>query len=364
MTPQPPSNLPPGDIVRALFRHSRQAFVVFFLLVLATICWIYFGPREYESFAKVYVRVGHKATTLDPSATTGQTINIAQTLESEINSMLQILESRDTAQRVVDEIGVDTIIANNITGAGQPKSKPPSMTSKVKQWLAGIKEVVLPKPFKESREERALRLFQQQASFWAPKNSHVLEISYKAKHPQLAQQVTSCLTDAFIDEHLRISQTEGSLHFFTHQSEELKQRLATAEENLEEGKSVAGLVSIEGQRLILEQQATSLRARELANKALLASAEAKVQELNSILETLPPRVEADQTTAQSGDGWYSLREKLFELQIREHELASKYSEQRPEVIAVKQQREAIEKILALQSQSATESVSPPIRPIS
>ena len=70
-------------------------------------------------------------------------------------------------------------------------------------------------------------------------------------------------------------------------------------------------------------------------------------------------MEADQTTAKSGPGWYGLREKLFELQIREQELRSKYSEQKSEVIAVIEQRKAIEELLASEANTSSESISSP-----
>ncbi|MDA7906102.1 hypothetical protein N9B43_04295, partial [Mariniblastus sp.] len=71
-----PLRLGPTDVLRVLARHAFKAIIVFALIVAATIAWIILTPKKYESVAKIYVRLGRESTTLDPSATTGQTVNI------------------------------------------------------------------------------------------------------------------------------------------------------------------------------------------------------------------------------------------------------------------------------------------------
>lgn len=362
MTNQSATHISPGDIVRVLFRHSKKAFSVFCLVVMATVGWIVFAPQKYESSAKVYVRVGRENNTLDPSATTGQTVNIQQTLEAEINSMLEIIGSRETAEIVLAEIGVDAILANDIVdeeSGEQASNSSQSVTKKIKNWIYNIKERVLPTRFPESRESLAIRALQQRSKFWSPKKSNVIKISYKARHPKLAQQIAKAWTRAFIDEHLRVTRTEGSVYFFFRQSDEIEGRLSEAEEELKLAKSSAGLISIEGQRQILQEQAKAIRTLLITNNSLLQASKAKVKELQTILETLPARIETDQLTDQSHEGWNGLREQFFALQIREHELKSKFSPANPEVIAVEQQRLAIEKLLATQPQSSSDTTTSP-----
>ena len=356
MANPPKSNLSAGDIARSLLRHSKKSIAIFCLVVTATICWIIFVPGEYESTAKIYVRVGRENNTLDPSATTGQTVNIKQSLESEINSMLEILESRETVRRVVSDIGVDLILANDITDDGSSAASK-SSGLKIEKWISNLKGDILPARFSESDEERAMRVVLKRSAFWAPKKSNVLEISCRAGHPELAQRIANSWISAFTAEHLRVSRTEGSLSFFMQQVEENASQLRETENELKEAKSLAGLVSVEGQRTVLEDQSKSIRLRLLANDSALAASQAKIEQIETILESLPDRVDSDRKTNQSHRGWNDLRGKLFELQIREHELKSKYSQSSAQVIAVVQQREAIEKILAAQSKSSSELMS-------
>ncbi len=278
--------------------------------------------------------------------------------------MLEVIDSRDTAHRVLANVGMDAILANDLVDDESSESvdaaeSTPSVLSKFKSWLAAIKDKALPARFDESREERAIRALMKRASFYAPKKSNVIEICCRAGHPKLAQQMAKSWTDAFVEEQLRVSRTEGSLYFFTRQTQEIEDRLLKAEEDLKEAKSSSGLVSIEGQRQVLEQQAATIRSRFLTNNSMLAASESKVEMLKSIFESLPPTQLADQTTAESHQGWNTLREKLFELQIREFELKSKYASANPEVIAVEQQRQQVEKVLASQSKSSPEAIYGP-----
>ncbi len=359
MTNPRESNSTPGDLLRVLSRQTKKAFLVFCLFVIATVGWIVFAPKEYESFAKVYVRVGRENNTLDPSATTGQTVNIQQTLKAEINSMLEIIKSRETAELVAADVGVDAILANDIADDESSKQlgSTPSFVSKFKNWLSATKSKLLPTRFSESRESQAIRSLVQRSKIWSPKESNVIEISCKAGHPELAQKIAASWTDAFIKEHLRVTRTEGSLYFFVRQTEEIQARLLETEEKLKEIKTLSGLVSIEGQQKVLEDQTKFIRTRSLANSSLLQASQAKLKEFKTILKSLPTRIEMNQTTAESHQGWNRLREKLFDLQIREFELKSKYSATNPEVIAVVQQREEAEKIVAAQSKSSAEAIS-------
>ncbi|MDC0311544.1 hypothetical protein OAL19_01525, partial [bacterium] len=324
-----PPTLGPTDVLRVLSRHALKAIIVFSLIVAATIAWIILAPKKYESVAKIYVRLGRESTTLDPSATTGQTVNIQKSLDSEINSMLQILRSHETVKRVVNDIGPDVIIANSISSSGgTPQKQLPSWS--LKDWISDLKSTIIKNEFSPTKIETAIKLLRQRSSFSAPKDSNVLEIICQAGHPELARKISASWASAFVEEHLRVTRTNGSLSFFSNQVEKNKLRLSSVQRELRDAKSKAGLVSIEGQRKILEDQATSIKTRLSTSLASLASSEAKLKSIELILKTEPERIENDQKTAIP-NGWYELRTKLFDLENLENGLKANKSDLHPEV---------------------------------
>jgi uncharacterized protein involved in exopolysaccharide biosynthesis len=52
------------------------------------------SPRTYVSESSMFVRVGRESIALDPTVTTGATIEKTEPRESEINSLKDILRSR------------------------------------------------------------------------------------------------------------------------------------------------------------------------------------------------------------------------------------------------------------------------------
>src|SRR5262245_27952056 len=99
-----------SELVRALrvywLRGTLSFFVVMSLACGAAMLW----PRTYQSEARIYVRLGRETVHLDPTATTGQTVQLADSREREISSVLELLRSRALYENVVDQLGVDSIL--------------------------------------------------------------------------------------------------------------------------------------------------------------------------------------------------------------------------------------------------------------
>ena len=193
-----------------------------FLGWVALLTW----PRSYMSEAKLMLRVGRETISLDPTATTSQTLMMQKTQEEEVNSALEILSSRQLAESVVRKLGVDSVVSGNLpsttewattkSGAdGFSLSK--LFTNQVSNTIdfcisaTGVRDRV-------SDQESAVQKLQNTIGIYAPKKSTVLTIRADAKSPQMAQAIVKTLTDEFLNEHVNVSATEGSLSFFEEQS--------------------------------------------------------------------------------------------------------------------------------------------------
>ena len=97
-------------VYHALFRHKGKAAVFFVTVATAVALWTFLSPKEYRSEGKLFVRLGRENATLDPTATLGQDsiIAVPQSRESEINSVVEILQSRILLEKVVDALGPAT----------------------------------------------------------------------------------------------------------------------------------------------------------------------------------------------------------------------------------------------------------------
>ena len=99
------------DIIGAVFRYKWRVLLVTGLMLLLSAAAVLIFPKKYESEAKLFVRLGRGSAAMDP-ATFGQTISIQESRESEMNSIVDMLQSRGLAERVVDEVGVEAVLKN------------------------------------------------------------------------------------------------------------------------------------------------------------------------------------------------------------------------------------------------------------
>ena len=303
----------PGLSVRGaldtLWRYRRRS-VMFFVGTLAlVIVGLIFCPRQYTSDAKLFVRLGRESVALDPTVTTGRIMGVETSRESEINSLLEVITSRQILERVVDE-----------TGLGAPHATP------------------------IAREKSIIKL-KKNLKVWTPKRSNVIGLSYESKSPQKAQMVVNTLIDSFRDEHRRVNSNPGSYDFFEEQTAATKSELDAALANVRDAKIRFGIGSIEGRRTTLQKQIGDNEQHLMDNEVSLSAVRAKIAKLQNGLETLPSPVVRQFVKGLPADAENNMREQLYNLQTREQELLANYTKHHPRVVAIREQVLGAERIL-------------------
>jgi len=337
-----------STLANTLFRgHPKIAIFVFLGLSLLTVLVILFYPRKFHSEAKLMLRVGRENVTLDPTAsTTGETISLVRTRESEVNSMIEVMASREVLQQVVEKVGKEAILRG--TPAGTPK--PPEFLSTL---LKPLKEMVRSiDPISE--EEEAIHKLESNLRFRAPTESNVVAIEYRTKSPQMAQEVVQSWVEIYLQEHIKQNRTQGSLPFFQEQKEVLTQQLQTSRTKLRDAKSAYKMVTVQGQQRLLENQLRAVRDRLLTAEADLASSSMRAESLRSVLTKQSDRVVTNEVTGMPNEARDGMRQQLFDLEMQVKQLQSKFSDEHPRIVAAKRQLEETRQIVENQSESHKE----------
>ena len=81
------------DAYRILFRYKMRSALVFVATLVMVVLGIIIAPRKYSSEARLFVKTGRESVALDPTATTGQTLQVIDSRDSEIRSLLDVLHS-------------------------------------------------------------------------------------------------------------------------------------------------------------------------------------------------------------------------------------------------------------------------------
>ena len=103
------------DLLYVLFGHKKKMLAFMVLLFGVVAIKTLLQPSAYRSEAKLLLRIGRENVSLDPTATVGEVVGINRSYDWEVNSELEILKSREVAERVVDEMGASVLLHGSRT---------------------------------------------------------------------------------------------------------------------------------------------------------------------------------------------------------------------------------------------------------
>lgn len=352
--------------VEALFKRKFMilAAVLASLLLawLALIAW----PKQYQSEAKLMIRVGRESVALDPTATTSQTLMLQKTQEEDINSALDLLRSRRIAERTVDKLGAENVIAGALPSQADEQLAP---LSKLLQpvvlftrrtippllYAAGIKTELTPR-------ELAILDLTKHLQISAERRSAVVSIQAYSKTPEMAQAIAQTVGEEFISEYLEVTHNAGSYAFFSNQASAANEARSELDEMKNRFMRERKLVTIAANQSILVEQLGAIEREIISANAQLDQTQAEIDDITQQLATMPVEIVSEKK--QSGDAtWSGMRQQVYALELEERTLASKYADDNPLLSQVREKLKGGRAILdKLESERVDESRTPnPVR---
>jgi uncharacterized protein involved in exopolysaccharide biosynthesis len=196
----------------------------------------------------------------------------------------------------------------------------------------------------------------------SPRKSNVIVISCDTATPELSRAIVSKMIQAYLYEHTRLNRPAGAHEFLIQQTAGMRERLIASEQALKELKNQTGLAAIDVQRDLLVTRLARLEDETYQTDQELAASEAEVKELIAKLQTMPKTTTRSLTKGAENQASDLMHSRLYDLQVREQELRAKYTDQHPEVIAVREQATAAEKIFTKEPKSRVVETIGPSRP--
>ena len=241
--------------------------------------------------------------------------NVAADLQQRLQSMTQQILSRTRLQGIIQTFHLYT--------GEQGVADPESMVERMRQ---DIKIDLVPTPGR-------------------PGELTAFKISYSARTPMLAQQVTGELTSLFIEENLRNrqQQSEDTTAFLQNQLEDARKDLAQQEQRLREFKTKY-LGQLPEQLQSNVQILAGLQAQLQAASEARDHAQQQKLYLESLLQqnrALRSAAAADSASAAAPS---SLDDELDKLKAQYADLSTRYTESHPDVVRLKQQIASTEKL--------------------
>jgi len=322
------------DVRHILWRQRRAILSFFTVAMLVVVAGLIFCPREYLSDAKLFVKVGRESVGLDPTATTGATLPVHQTRESEIVTVTDMLRARGLYEQVVRRIGPNIVLGDH-----------PFVESDWRATRVGANSSANPVTAPDRRFEKAVKELRNALTLEREAESSVISLACTSSDSGLARALLTEFIQAFQEGYHRANRTDGAHEFFEQQTEEIRQEYGRASEKLKQIREQLGSVSIFSRRESIQKQIDGLEQERLSAVASLDAAMAMISNLEQALLQLPERSFAESVSGQPDDAVGSIRRELSLLSLREGELLSRYTEHHPEVQAVRRKAEQARRVL-------------------
>jgi len=319
------------EIVHILRRRRATFFVVFLIVTSAATVGALSTPVTYKAESSLLVRMGREYV-YRPEV--GRTESARTPSLSEIvNSEVEILASRDLAELVVGELGVERLYP----------------------------ELEGPGPDAYLGREKAVLRFREATTVRPVLESSVIKVSYEHEVPQLAADAVNLLVERFKDKHVEVFGEERSSGL-EEQFAARRTELAQAEEALADFKRKSGLIDLGkqldafiGQRLRLEDELRTCEPAAVALHAEIANGHAEPAsaprlELHTLADAAPPRLagfEPDSGAAPAAEPMVDkAMQRLLELQLEESELLRDYTPESRKVQSVRAEEQWIQGFLS------------------
>ena len=303
------------DFLHVVFKRKGR-ILLFFGVTLGTVAVVTFMTSPtYEATAQILVKIGREDVYLPhlPEGRVRPAIRV--TREEQINGEIEILKSRFLAEKVVESLG-PTIIYEDLNDPArgflgslfQAPNNEQSPPDEAGQTIVA-----------------AMRLKRAITIEGVPK-SGVINISFQHTDPLMAGTVVNKLVSLYLEHHLRVHKNPRFYAFFREQSQILRNKMEQVEDRLRNFKKTHELTSNpDEERTLLLRQEADLRVE--LNKTLAQEAEMENRLRNPVPDT-------------------NLLGTLVELELKERELVTKYTDESRLVQGVRDEIQMVRQRLA------------------
>jgi polysaccharide biosynthesis protein PslE len=302
-----PAHFSVRDAVAALFRHKLLICLTFLTVVFGAAVVSYLLPNQYDSRMKILVKNTRSDVPITPGPTSGASGNSLDNdvSETQINSEIELLTSKDLLTKVASECGL--------------YQRPPSLLERV-----GIKKS---SPSVPAQIEAAANSLATDLVVSPVKKTNIIEIKYTSHSPELAAKVLRTLQDLYLEKHLRLHRPPGTYEFFKAQAEQYEGQLREAEKHFSTFQQTMNVVSLAQQKEQAVQKLTESKSKLLETEAFLREVNDRIGKVQQQLALLQPRIVTQSRALPNQYSAERLNTMLVELQNRRTQLLSKF---RPE----------------------------------
>lgn len=251
------------DFFYVLFKRKNSILLFFAVTVCIVAVASVVATPTYEATAQILVKVGMEAvyTPTLPTRDTEQIVRVDR--QQQINSEIEILKSRFLAQKVVESLRPEVIYKDLDNSGGGFLSN----------LFRATEADQSPTQSNGDNIEQAVTNLQKNTTIGAVKSSDVINVSFRHTDPQVGAKVVNTLVGLYLDRRLHVHKNPDSYTFLRDQSHILENELKRSAESLNNFKKEHDITSLQEERTVLLKQQADFRTKvvelELKERELL-----------------------------------------------------------------------------------------------
>src|SRR5215813_11403777 len=282
---------PPRRVLYVLFKHKQLICVIFILLIAPMFFYLLFRPTQYIAVAKVLLNPSREFLNISPTKSGGSAIMYPS--PDVINTELQIIKSRELAQR----------LAADIPFPDDPNGKNRS-EAEIRRDAGRIRGLITATPI------RATNLIQ--ISVTSP------------KEPAWIVSVVNRAAELYLEQQIKVRKTKGVEAFYDEQEKKLSGELLKSEEALKAFQQKEKIVDAPQE---INADLTALAAFERS----LKETDSLIRETEQRIPTLEEQLKQQKATISSSQSitvnpvYQQIRTKLTQLELERDSLLQRYT---------------------------------------
>jgi uncharacterized protein involved in exopolysaccharide biosynthesis len=284
--------LSPRDLAVVIFRHKLMILLTFATTAVVALILALYMPDQYESRMKILVKK-NRAEAPVTGEKTDTSFDSNEISESQINSEISLLKSRDLLEQVIK----NTHLAQSEKNGGE----------------SSVQDI-----------ETAIYQLEKDLQIALVKKANVIEVSYTSKSPEVAAEVLKQLSELYLDKHIKLHSPPGTFEFFKQQADQYERDLRDAENKYSSFQKKTGVVALNQQKDLILNKFTEADARLNDLNGQIKETEKRIAEIERQLAGTQSRISTTSRVLPNQDSIERFNTMLVDLRNRRTQLLTKY----------------------------------------
>ncbi len=335
-----------NDLFAVLQRRKLTIILVMFAVIFGAYGVVNYLTEQYESEARLMVMLGRENTEVPLTVENGGVFN-SGIREEEVNSYVQLIQSRTLIEKTVDDVGVDRFDFS--------LPEPETLFQKVKYTVKtvargakkGISNTLIVLQLKEELDDRqkVINLVQGALSVQREGSSNVIRVVIRLPSNELAAAVLEQHIENYFERHVSLRNSSSVFQLFNDQNISFRSELAELQQRKAGIRQEWHLSDVNAQRAELLQRLNSLEADADDKRSELAKLEQERAMMGEIFDTIPERLIMSETV-EPNPAILKLKENLIEKRLDLIDLSGRYRDGFPLLETVQNAIDELDALLA------------------